>query len=72
MMTEKIIDPKAEFSETLKILATKLTKTEYERVTGTMFVCIVVYLMDLICLMFHSYQLLCKLGTIQEKIESNN
>jgi hypothetical protein len=37
MMTEKIIDPKVEFSETLKILATKLTKTEYERVTGTMF-----------------------------------
>jgi hypothetical protein len=37
MMTQKTVDPKTEFSETLKILATKLTKTEYERVTGTMF-----------------------------------
>jgi len=31
------VDPKLEFTKTLEILATRLNKTEYERVTSTLF-----------------------------------
>jgi hypothetical protein len=31
------IDPKQEFIKTLEILATRLTKTEYDRITSTLF-----------------------------------
>ena len=32
-----IVDPRLEFIKTLEILATKLNKTEYDRVTSTLF-----------------------------------
>jgi hypothetical protein len=31
------VDPKLEFTKTLEILATRLTKTEYDRITSTLF-----------------------------------
>jgi hypothetical protein len=36
-MSNPEVNPKLEFVKTLEILATKLTKTEYERVTSTMY-----------------------------------
>jgi len=36
-MANQEINPKLEFIKTLEILAVKLNKTEYERVTSTMF-----------------------------------
>ena len=36
-MSQQEINPKLEFIKTLEILATKLNKTEYERVTSTLY-----------------------------------